>query len=363
MVSQDRLSLNGIISGGQPINKTGAGQLVLAGANTFTGDLNVTVGTCILRHSTATGAIVAGTTVSAGASLQLENNISVGAEPLTLRGGAAVELENVSGTNSWGGAITLATSAVDIKSSRGTLSLGSTISGQNLIFDCGTGDIMANGTIGTGGAQTLTKYGSGNLILNGVCHFTGGATIEGGTVSFNGNSIVIGPVVVNNVGTKIAGTGTIPASSAVTMNDGTLLAPGGNNGDDAGTLTINGNLTFNFESTYIISVLPTGVDKLICGGNLVAAGNSPNVTISAPNGLTNFVSPTTIMTITGTYIKFDESAISSGFDMDDTKVGNNIRLIALQPIVPAFSGWGLFLFASLIASLSMYKIRLRRRAG
>ncbi|MFA6470725.1 MAG: autotransporter-associated beta strand repeat-containing protein, partial [Candidatus Latescibacterota bacterium] len=357
VVTADSLSINGIISGGQAINKAGAGKMILTGANTFTGALNITAGTCNLRNSSAAGMFVGGVVVSGGASLQLENNIAIGPEPLTLNGGAATELENVSGTNSWGGTVTLALAAVDIKSTAGVLTLYSNVSGQSLTFNCTTGNIVVSDAVGAGGAQTLTKNGTGVLTLNGNCNFTGGTTINAGVVNFNGNNIALGAVVANNSGTKIAGTGILPAASSVTMNNLTIISPGDNNGDDVGTITINGNLTFNFESKYIVTVAgASGADKIICNGNIIASGNTPNIEINTHN-TSGFVYPAAIITLTGTYAKFDESSLPSGWDIDDTKVGNDIRITMATLIVPMFTGWGLIIFALLIASLAIRRMR------
>ncbi len=357
VVSANDLSIGGIISGGQVINKAGTGTLILTGANTFTGALNVTAGTCNLSHTTGAGTTASGVVVSAGASLQLQNNISVGAESLTLNGGAAVELENVSGVNSWSGVVTLATAAVDIKSTAGNLTFGSTISGQSVTFNCNPGNIIVSGAVGAGGAQTLTKSGTGTLTLNGNCNFTGGSTINGGVVNFNGANVALGTVVANNYGTKIAGTGTLPAASNVIMNDGTIFSPGGTDGNDVGTITINGNLTFNFESKFIVTVTgASGADKIICGGNIIASGNTPNIVINARN-TADFVYPAVIMTITGSYAKFDESSLLAGWDIDDIKVGNDIRITMATVIIPTFTEWGLILFALLIATLAIRRMR------
>ena len=106
----------------------------------------MTAGTVNIRSSTALGAAdgtaANGTTVTAGATLQLQGGIGVGNEALQIVGtGAAGQngaLVNVSGNNIFAGAITLA---------------GAT----TIAIDAGTLALTSNAIVGTtGGANALT---------------------------------------------------------------------------------------------------------------------------------------------------------------------------------------------------------------
>ena len=71
-------------------------------------------------------------------------------------------LENLQGTNSWTGAITLAAdSQVNVDAAADTLTLSGNI----------------------GGGFALTKGGAGNLVLSGGNTFTGGSNVLGGTLT------------------------------------------------------------------------------------------------------------------------------------------------------------------------------------
>src|SRR6185503_9255213 len=91
-------------------------------------------------------------------------------------------LRNISGTNSWAGAITLNTSS-RINSDSGTLTLTGGITGSGLTLTVGG---SGNTTISTAAiatvAGTLVKDGSGTLTLSFANTYTGSTTINAGTV-------------------------------------------------------------------------------------------------------------------------------------------------------------------------------------
>ena len=97
---------------------------MLAGnsSNTLSDGVCVTAGTLNVQNSGALGEPGSSTVVAAGASLQLQNNVAVGNVPITLNGSGAGggALQNVSGNNSLGGPITLASNS-EINVLTGTL--------------------------------------------------------------------------------------------------------------------------------------------------------------------------------------------------------------------------------------------------
>jgi autotransporter-associated beta strand protein len=77
---------SGLLSGPSALTKRGTGTLTLSGANTYTGITNVNAGILNIQHNDALGTTAGGTVVAAGAKLQLQNNITVTGEALTLNG-------------------------------------------------------------------------------------------------------------------------------------------------------------------------------------------------------------------------------------------------------------------------------------
>jgi autotransporter-associated beta strand protein len=117
------------------VTKNDAGTWTLSGNNTYTGTTTVSAGALNIQHANALGATSGSTTVSSGAALQLQGGISIGAEALSLTGtgvSTTGALRNISGSNTYGGAITLA-GATRINSDADLLTLSGGIGGtQNL---------------------------------------------------------------------------------------------------------------------------------------------------------------------------------------------------------------------------------------
>jgi len=196
------------------IVKKGIGKLLLSGSNQYTGATTVIAGTLIIGHQYALGTIDGSTTVASGATLQIQGGISVGNEALTLNGlgyqdiGGA--LRSSDGNNTYAGLLTLG-SATRINSDGdiNTLNLTntSTITGAgNALTVGGDGVTRIDSVIGTG-TGTLTKDGTGTLILTGASTFTGATKVSTGTLQL-GNG---------------ADTGSLAAASPITIEvNGTL---------------------------------------------------------------------------------------------------------------------------------------------
>ncbi|OYV01788.1 MAG: hypothetical protein CFE26_22610, partial [Verrucomicrobiales bacterium VVV1] len=90
------------------LTKSGTGTWVVSGNNTYTGPTLVSAGALRAEHANTLGATTTGTLVSGGATLQLQGGISYASEALTLTNSTlnTAILQNVSGNNTWNGAIT-----------------------------------------------------------------------------------------------------------------------------------------------------------------------------------------------------------------------------------------------------------------
>jgi len=223
-------TVTAILAGsGIPLNKTTTGTVTLLGADTYTGATTISAGILNIQNDTALGSTASGTTVSSGATLQLQGGITVGAETLNIQGiGASGQngaLVNVSGTNNYGGLVTLG-AATTISSDSGTINITNagtiTGSGFNLTLT-GSGDGSISSIIGTG-SGTLTKSGSGTWTLSGANTFTGSTTINGG-------SLIL----------AASGSGALGSTSSITINSGgTLLLGASNQINNSAPMTLAG---------------------------------------------------------------------------------------------------------------------------
>jgi len=114
-----------------------------------------------------------------------------------------------------------------------------------------SGLIQDGGRFG-GSGGSLTKVGTGTIVLRNSNAYTGGTTINGGKLVVNnesGSGTGSGPVQVN--AGRLGGRGII--AGAVTLGDGSgrgaILAPG-KSADTRSTLIIASALTFNSDGTY-----------------------------------------------------------------------------------------------------------------
>jgi autotransporter-associated beta strand protein len=246
------ITISDAISGtGGSLTKTGSGTLTLSGANSYTGATTVNAGVLNIQNATATGTTAGGVSVASGAALQMQGGIAVGAEALAL-GGTGISndgaLRNISGNNTWGGAITISGTNTRIDSDAGTLTLSGAIGGnaQNLIIGGASGVNISN-VIGTT-TGTLAKDGAGTLTLSGANTFSGGTTIgsangaSGGTIQLGANNTLPGDVTVY-AGTLSTGTysDTIGALSLGGGASGTTAAVS----TTTGILTLGGNVAYN----------------------------------------------------------------------------------------------------------------------
>ena len=164
----------GVISGTGSVEKTGAGALVLTGANSYTGGTLVSAGSLIGNTTSLQGNVVDNATLVfdqatdgtfAGAISGTGNVVKQGDGVLTL-----------SGSNSYSGGTTIADGTL-----QGTTSSlqGNIVDNAVLVFDqAGDGTFAGNIT----GSGTLIKNGTGAVTLDGVNSYLGGTTINAGTL-------------------------------------------------------------------------------------------------------------------------------------------------------------------------------------
>lgn len=275
-------TINGAIGTGTgTLTADGSGTVTLAGNNTYSGATAVSSGVVNIRHNQALGSTVSGTSVSSGAALQLQNDISVGSESLSLSGtgvGNTGALRNVSGANSWGGTVSVAAGGARINSDAGTLTLGNTVAlGTNGLTVGGSGSVTVSGQLtGTG---TVTKADGGTLTLgNGTNTFSGDVAVAGGVLAMAADN------VLNNSSIDLSvASGASVSLVSYAQSLGTLSGAGLIDFGTGGVMSLSGTSTFSGSFS--------GAGELIVGvGAVLTLGadfTANNLTITLAGGTLN----------------------------------------------------------------------------
>ncbi len=167
--------------------KQGAGTLTLSGNNTFIGTANVQQGRVVAASATALGSTAAGTTVSAGATLEFAGVSYAAAEPVTLAGGTLTG----SGTASFAGPVTVSAAGSTVSSATGadfTLSGAVTANGGLTVAAGANSKLDLTGAVTLNAASTLTAAAGASLTVDGDVAENAPLTVNGaGNVTVNGD--------------------------------------------------------------------------------------------------------------------------------------------------------------------------------
>ncbi|EAS0133158.1 fibronectin-binding autotransporter adhesin ShdA [Salmonella enterica] len=367
-LSLDKGTLDNDVNGEGEIVKSGSEELIVTGDNNYSGGTTITGGTLTADNadSLGTGAVDNSGVLQVGEG-ELENTLS-GTGSLVKTGTGELTL---SGDNSYSGGTTifggmliadnadsLGTGAVD---NSGVLQVGegelkNTLSGTGSLVKIGTGELTLNGdndysggttiddgvliadnadSLGTGavanngvlqvgegelkntlsGTGSLVKTGTGELTLNGDNDYTGGTTIDDGTlVAANADSLGTGAIANSGelqVGegelkNTLSGTGSLVKigtgeltlngdndyTGGTTIDDGTLVAAnvnalGSGDVDNAGTLKLDANGAFELANVTTQSGATTELAKgttLNVDSLTQQADSTLNIDLSEANG-------------------------------------------------------------------------------
>ncbi|EEJ0282882.1 fibronectin-binding autotransporter adhesin ShdA [Salmonella enterica subsp. enterica] len=236
-LSQGTLDNN--VTGEGQIVKSGSDELIVTGANDYSGGTTISGGTLIADHadSLGTGAVANSGVLQVGEG-ELENTLS-GTGSLVKTGTGELTLN---GDNDYSGGTTIDDGVLIADNAD---SLGSGDIDNSGVLQVGEGELK-NTLSGTG---SLVKIGTGELTLNGDNDYSGGTTISDGTLIAD-HADSLGTGAIDNSGVLQVGEGELENTL---FGSGSLVKTG------TGELTLSGD-----NNTYF-------GDTTIAGGTLIAA--------------------------------------------------------------------------------------------
>ncbi|WP_043283866.1 autotransporter-associated beta strand repeat-containing protein [Reyranella massiliensis] len=311
----------GNMSGTGGFTKSGAGNLTLTGANTYSGGTVVSGGTLTGNSASLQGNIANNAAVVFSQSVDgtYAGNMS-GTGGFTKNGAGNLTL---TGTNSYAGGTVV--SGGTLTGNSASLQ-GNIVNNAALVFDQTTNGTYAGAISGTG---SLTKTGAGQLILTGNNVVGGGATVSAGLLTVNGS--LTGNVAIG-AGGMLGGSGTLIGQ--LTSNGG-VLAPG----NSIGTLNVTGNFV-QTGGVYQVEVNSGGQNDKIVATGTAAIGGGATVQVLAASGTYQRNTTYTIVTatggLTGTYsgVTSNLAFLTPSLSYD----ANNVYLLLFQTASAFASG-------------------------
>ena len=228
------ITLSGIVSNTGGLANSGAGTLTLGGANTYSGGTLLNAGTLQIAADSV-GAVGAITSSAVGTGTLILNGGTLSSDSATAR--------TLYNTVTFASNVTLGDA---VNTGVLTFEGAGTLTGNRTFATAS--DVIYNGAIGEDAAgRVLTKDGAGTLTLGGLNTYTGGTTVNAGTlaltthdfasnINFSGDAAI---TVAGDIGITGNITNTTTNNGTLTLLQGTHVITGDIGSTGAGLKLIN----------------------------------------------------------------------------------------------------------------------------
>ncbi|WP_176037873.1 autotransporter-associated beta strand repeat-containing protein [Brucella tritici] len=263
-------TFSGAISGAGGLTKTGAGTMILTGADTATGLTTVAAGTLQIGNGGGSGSIAGNIANSGSIVFNRSDALSYGGVisgggTLTKSGAGTLTL---TADQTYTGITTISTGILQVGNgaTAGWLASNSITNNGTLSFNRSDSKTYSGNISGTGSVQ---QNGNGTLILSGTNSYSGGTTISAGTLQVASDDklgVASGKVTLDGGTLNLAGAITSGRAYTVTSRNGTIDT-GTNTDTISGVVSGAGRLTKAGSGTLVL----TGTNSY-SGGTTISAG-------------------------------------------------------------------------------------------
>jgi autotransporter-associated beta strand protein len=263
VAANNRMAFDSALSGSNTLTKTGAGELILRGTNSQTGDINITAGTLTINNEAQLGATTSKVLIADGACLKITSTLTLNtARAIEITGSGAIEVAR-GATVTYGGVLASANASSGlVKTGDGTLLLSGTNTYTGAT-DIRSGVLAVSGSLSDATAVSVARGGVYELRASDtVGSIEGAGDVQSGTAS--------GTVTLTVGGA--AGLGVTKTFSGV-LADGSAVGKLALTKVGAGTLTLSNNNTYTGATAVNGGTLSLSTPTLATAGAWATATN------------------------------------------------------------------------------------------